>query len=45
MALAIWISPLTSKRLVPAVPQKSPNQTHATSTPDTTYPKLRYPIC
>ena len=33
---ATWESPLASTRLVPAVPQKSPVQIHATFTPDTT---------
>ncbi len=30
-------SPLTSRRLVPAVPYESPDQTHATYTPDTAH--------
>lgn len=41
---ATWISPLSSRRLVPAVPYKSLNQTHATCTPNTTYPVIRSPV-
>jgi len=35
--------PLTSPSKVPAVPHKSPNQDHATSTPDTAWPVNRFP--
>jgi|ERR1700733_5979893 hypothetical protein len=41
---ATWISPLTSRRLVPAVPYRSPNQTHAIYTPDTTYTITRLSV-
>lgn len=38
------VSPFTSKRLVPAVPCRSPNETHATFTPDAIYPVIRFLI-
>ncbi len=44
VVLATWISPLTSWRLVPAVPCRSPDQNHAISTPDTTHPITRSPV-
>lgn len=36
-----WISPLTSEQLVPVVPWKSLNKSHATSMPDNVHPELR----
>lgn len=39
-----WISPLTSRRLVPTVPYESLDQTHATCMPDTIYPIIRLPV-
>lgn len=41
---ATWFSPLAPWRLVPVVPYKSLNQTHATCTPDTIYPVIRFPV-
>ena len=42
IVLAIWISPLTSRRLVPAVPYRSPDKNHAIYTPDTAHPITRH---
>ena len=44
VALTTWTSPLASRYLVPAVPCKSPDQTHAIYTPDTTHPVARLPV-
>ena len=44
VALTTWISPFTSRHLVPAVPYKSPDQTHAIYTPDTAHPITRFPM-
>ena len=44
MVASTWISPLTLKRLVPAVPCKSPDQTHAIYTPDTAHTIARRPV-
>ena len=44
IVLAIWISSLTSRRLVPAVPYRSPDKNHAIYTPDTAHPITRHPM-
>ncbi|WP_139016882.1 hypothetical protein [Candidatus Odyssella thessalonicensis] len=38
------MSPLSSRRLVPVVPRKSLNHTHAIYTPDTVYTVIRFPV-
>jgi len=41
--LTSWNSPLSSRRLVPAVPYRSPNQNHASYTPAATCPITKSP--
>jgi len=41
--LTSWNSPLSSRRLVPAVPYRSPNQNHASYTPVATCPVTKFP--
>ncbi len=43
MVSATWTSPLSSERLVPAVPHKSLRQNHATLTPSTDHPVNQIP--
>ena len=40
---ASWNSPLSSRRLVPAVPYRSPNQNHASYTPVAICPITKHP--